>query len=267
MSSNLPRRGFIALSAIACAAALMPTVATAALTVEESRTLVDKLIGEINGVINSGRSESAMLDDFEAIFTRYADVHYIALSALGPAGKKPATDRRRRSSLPSAVIFRSSTASGSASSSAARSRSTDARPLKSFYEVVSTARLQGRGAVRSALARLRQVGKDPCSSTSSSKGVNMLASERHGSRLDARQAAWRHRQADRRHEGLSVLAAASVAAAQDAHQDVAQRLTALIPRLRRGLLHRHRTPRRHTSVRPGRRAERVFGADHRQRRR
>ena len=44
-------------------------------------------IGEVNSVINSGKSETAMYGDFERIFAKYADVSAIARSALGPAAR------------------------------------------------------------------------------------------------------------------------------------------------------------------------------------
>ena len=58
-----------------------------ALTVDQARQLVDKLIADINTTINSGKSEDAMFGDFEQIFATYADVATIARSALGPPSK------------------------------------------------------------------------------------------------------------------------------------------------------------------------------------
>jgi phospholipid transport system substrate-binding protein len=49
--------------------------------------LVDQLVGEINGAIDSGMSESKLIDRFERIFADYADVNIIARSALGPAAR------------------------------------------------------------------------------------------------------------------------------------------------------------------------------------
>ena len=58
-----------------------------ALTVDQARQLVDRLIADINATINSGKTEDAMFGDFEQIFITYADVATIARSALGPASK------------------------------------------------------------------------------------------------------------------------------------------------------------------------------------
>ena len=39
-----------------------------ALTENSARTLIDRLVGDINKVIDSGKSENAMIRDFERIF-------------------------------------------------------------------------------------------------------------------------------------------------------------------------------------------------------
>ncbi|MEL6990468.1 MAG: ABC transporter substrate-binding protein [Pseudomonadota bacterium] len=68
-------------------AGIAPSVALA-LTEAASKALVDKIVGEINRVIASGKSESAMIGDFERIFARYADVPIIARSALGADSRR-----------------------------------------------------------------------------------------------------------------------------------------------------------------------------------
>jgi phospholipid transport system substrate-binding protein len=187
MSSDLTRRAFAALAAGAGAAAVLARPAFA-LTVEEARSLVDKLIGEINGVINSGRSESAMYGDFEDIFTRYADVNYIALSALGPAGKRASDGQkkafvaafRRYISVKYGKRFREFIGG--------RIEVTGARPLKSFFEVVSTAKLKGQAPFEVRWHIFDKSGKTRFFNLII-EGVNMLASERTeiASMLDAQR--------------------------------------------------------------------------------
>lgn len=77
MPDLLTRRTFIASTAA--------LAATPAFAVSQSaaRSLVDGLVAEVNGVIASGASESAMLNQFENIFDRYADVATIARYVLG----------------------------------------------------------------------------------------------------------------------------------------------------------------------------------------
>ena len=78
------RRFFIA---SATALSLTP-IASYALSTSEAKSLVDRVVNDINKVIGSGKSVSAMIRDFEGIFKRYADVTWIAGSALGPDARR-----------------------------------------------------------------------------------------------------------------------------------------------------------------------------------
>jgi len=78
------------------------TQAVFALSTDTARALVDRLVADINAVIASGKSESAMIRDFEGIFDRYADVPIIARTALGNDWRR-ATDAQRRNFV---VAFR-----------------------------------------------------------------------------------------------------------------------------------------------------------------
>lgn len=88
---TIKRRTFIA---AALATSLMP-VRAFALTTGQARSLVDQIVGDINSVIGSGASESAMIRQFEQIFADYADVPIIARSALGNPWRS-ASDAQRR---------------------------------------------------------------------------------------------------------------------------------------------------------------------------
>jgi phospholipid transport system substrate-binding protein len=83
-TSSLSRRRFAAGLALGTVAFVLPMRA-AALSVEQARALIDQAVADINAVISSGKSEGAMIGDFERIFSKYADVPVIARSALGPA--------------------------------------------------------------------------------------------------------------------------------------------------------------------------------------
>ena len=88
---TIKRRTFIA---AALANGLMP-VRAFALTTGQARSLVDQIVGDINSVIGSGASETAMIRQFEQIFADYADVPIIARSALGNPWRS-ASDAQRR---------------------------------------------------------------------------------------------------------------------------------------------------------------------------
>ncbi len=184
MANDLSRRAFLAISA-AFAAVPMTVSSVGAFSVEEARALIDKLVAEINGVIGSGKPESAMIKDFESIFVRYADVPTIAVSALGPAGR----------GAPKAVVASYAKAFQGyiARKYGKRFREfiggsvevTGARPLKSYFEVVSVAKLKGQ-----APFEVRWQVSDKSGRTLFFnliiEGVNMLATEREeiGAMLD-----------------------------------------------------------------------------------
>jgi phospholipid transport system substrate-binding protein len=176
VADRLSRRRALTIAAgsLALAATGLPA---AALNVDEARTLVGRLVGDINAVIASGKSEAAMIKDFERIFARYADVRYIAQSALGPAG---------RSAAKSDVAAYTTAFQGYiARKYGKRFREfiggeievTGAHPLKSFFEVVSIARLKGQSPFDVRWHVFDKSGKDLFFNIII-EGVNMLATER-----------------------------------------------------------------------------------------
>lgn len=80
MTMPLSRRAFFLASAAAAAVAALPAQA---LTLDQARAHVEALVAEVNRVIASGESEAAMIQEFAAIFDRFADVPTIARYALG----------------------------------------------------------------------------------------------------------------------------------------------------------------------------------------
>ncbi|MEM8694234.1 MAG: ABC transporter substrate-binding protein [Pseudomonadota bacterium] len=59
-----------------------------ALTEAQARGMVDTLVADINKVIASGKSEQAIIRDFERIFGRYADVPTMARYTLGADARR-----------------------------------------------------------------------------------------------------------------------------------------------------------------------------------
>jgi phospholipid transport system substrate-binding protein len=82
MTFAITRRALLA-HAAAAAALVAGAPAAFAVSLSEAQQLVDRLVADVNAVIASGKSESAMLDDFERIFQAYADVPTIARYSLG----------------------------------------------------------------------------------------------------------------------------------------------------------------------------------------
>lgn len=146
MANELSRRHVLGLGVAGCGAiCLAPGLPRAAwaLDVDQARRLIDDVVAEINRVISSGESEAAMLKQFEALFVRYADVPVIARSVLGPAG---------RQASPAQIAGFTTAFQGFISRRygrrfrefiGGRIEVGDARAVKSYYEVITTAFLQG----------------------------------------------------------------------------------------------------------------------------
>lgn len=176
MHSNLTRRSFTLLGAAGAALALIPSHALA-LNTDEARALIDKLIGEINSVINSGKSESAMFSSFETIFARYADENYIALSALGPAGRKASAGQKKAFVAAFKRYLAVKYGKRFREFIGGKIEVTDAKPLKNFFEVKSMAKLQGQSPFEVRWQVFDKSGKVRFFNIII-EGVNMLASER-----------------------------------------------------------------------------------------
>lgn len=159
-----------------------------ALTESSARTLVSKLVGDINKVIDSGKSESAMIRDFERIFRQYGDTSYISAYAMGvdarrasPAQKKAFTKafqgymsrkygRRFREFIGGELEV------------------TGVKKVKKWYEVSAIARLQNQSPFDVTFLVSNRSGKDLFFNMFV-EGVNLLLTERTeiGAMLDRRK--------------------------------------------------------------------------------
>ena len=177
MANDLSRRQILALCLAAGMLPLATTRAAFALDVGQARGLIDDVVGEINRVIGSGGSEAAMLAQFEALFVRYADVPVIARSVLGPAG---------RQASPAQIAAFTKAFQGYISRKygrrfrefiGGRIEVADARAVKSYFEVITTAYLQGSSPFEVRFQVSDKSGKLLFFNIII-EGVNMLASER-----------------------------------------------------------------------------------------
>ncbi|MCO8143909.1 ABC transporter substrate-binding protein [Rhodovulum tesquicola] len=185
---NDPARRALLACALATGATLALPGAARALTEAEASQLIDQVVGDINRVINSGRSEAQMLPEFERIFARYADVPIIARSALGVAARSASAaqmrafteafqgymsrkyGRRFREFIGGELIVR------------------EARPFRDFYEVRTTAALRGQAPFEVVFLVSGRSGRNLFFNIFI-EGVNMLATERTeiGALLDQRR--------------------------------------------------------------------------------
>lgn len=175
--NNRSRRGFLGL--IGGAIAALPILPTPALAMTDAaaKALVDKLVADINAVISSGKSEPAMYREFERIFSRYADVPTIARYALGadarrasPAQLRAFTETfQRYISVKYGRRFREFIGG--------RIEVNDARAVKSFIEVRTTAILRGEAPFNVTFLVSDRSGSDRFFNMFI-EGVNMLLTER-----------------------------------------------------------------------------------------
>ncbi|NUB46027.1 ABC transporter substrate-binding protein [Fertoebacter nigrum] len=182
----MTRRAFGTGLVMTAAAVAMPWQAQA-LTVDDARALVNKAIGEVNATISSGKSEQAMFGDFERIFSRYADVPTIARSALGVAARSASAGQMREFTQAYQGYISRKYGRRFREFIGGTIEVTDARPLKSYFEVISVAYLRGESPFDLRWHVADKSGKDLFFNIII-EGVNMLASERTevGALLDRR---------------------------------------------------------------------------------
>ncbi|MGL4239322.1 MlaC/ttg2D family ABC transporter substrate-binding protein [Tabrizicola sp.] len=183
---TLSRRGFAAGLAAGVALAALPNAA-AALTADAAKALVDKTVADINGIISSGASEKAMLRDFEKLFVRYADVPTIARSVLGPAAREASNGQLSSYTKAFQGYIARKYGRRFREFIGGRIEVAEARAVKSYYEVISTAILQGEAPFEVRWHVSDKSGKSLFFNIII-EGVNMLASERTemGALLDQR---------------------------------------------------------------------------------
>ena len=182
----LSRRALMAGLATVTALTALPQTA-AALTADGAKTLVDKTVADINSIINSGKSESAMLKDFEKLFASYADVPAIARSVLGTAARS--ASKGQLSAYTKAFQGYISRKYGRRFREfiGGKIDVQEARAVKSYFEVISTAHLKGESPFEVRWHVSDKSGKSRFFNIII-EGVNMLASERTemGALLDQR---------------------------------------------------------------------------------
>lgn len=140
--SDTRRRVLAGLAGLATLS-LLPRQA-GAMTQAQARALIDQVMADVQGIINSGASESRMIARFEDLFDRYGDVPIIARSALGP----PARSASAAQMSAFTEAFRGYLARKYGRQFrrfiGATADVQDARALQSFWEVVTTMTLRGQ---------------------------------------------------------------------------------------------------------------------------
>ncbi|MDW4500166.1 ABC transporter substrate-binding protein [Sulfitobacter sp. D35] len=185
-SSSQNRRQFLATSAAAltCAGIAGPA---AALSESQAVNLVNSIVAEINRVIASGKSEAAMIGDFEALFVRYADVPIMALYVLGNDGRSASAAQKRAFTQAFQGYISRKYGRRFREFIGGRIDVQSARAIKPGYEVRSIAYLRGEAPFDVTFLVSDKSGR-PLFFNMFIEGVNLLLTERTeiGAMLDRR---------------------------------------------------------------------------------
>lgn len=143
MPISRPTRRLLLASMAAAAAAPMLGGPAAALTQAQASELIGRVMADVQGIINSGASESQVIARFEQLFSRYGDVPTIARSALGP----PARSASGAQMSAFTEAFRGYLARKYGRQfrrfAGASAEVTGARQVQSFWEVITTMTMRG----------------------------------------------------------------------------------------------------------------------------
>ena len=187
MAPLFSRRSFIA---TASATALLPALPTAAFALNEAtaKGLVEKLVQEINKVIASGKSEAAMIGDFERIFKRYSDTSYIAAYAMGVDGRRASGAQKKAFSTAFTAYVARKYGKRFREFIGGRLEVQSVKKVKSFYQVRTIAYLKGESPFEVDFHVSDRTGKDLFFNMYI-EGINMLLTEREeiGAMLDRRK--------------------------------------------------------------------------------
>ena len=182
---NESRRSFIAGLGAVSFMPFLPAPAHAA-SAAQAQQLVDRLVADINKVIASGKSESAMIRDFERIFQTYADMPTIAAYAMGVDGRR--ASRAQKSAFSEAFSGYIARKYGKRFREfiGGRIEVGGTKQVRNAFEVTSTAYLRGQSPFEVSFHVGQKSGKF---FNMFIEGVNMLLTERTeiGSMLDKRR--------------------------------------------------------------------------------
>ncbi|MEQ8290859.1 MAG: ABC transporter substrate-binding protein [Roseovarius sp.] len=187
MPSDFTRRRLLGAGLAATAALALPGPALA-LNDATARALIDKVVAEINNVIASGKSLGAMIQDFERIFARYADVNIIAQSTLGADSRRASAAQMRAFTDAFRGYIARKYGKQFRQFVGGRIEVTGVRQVKSWHEVISTVYLRGEAPFEVRFLVSDRSGRDLFFDMLI-EGVSLRLSERTeiGAMLDARR--------------------------------------------------------------------------------
>ncbi|KRS17645.1 MlaC/ttg2D family ABC transporter substrate-binding protein [Roseovarius indicus] len=187
MPSNFTRRRLLG-AGLATTTALALPLPAMALNDATARALIDKVVAEINRVIASGKSLGGMIQDFESIFARYADVNIIAQSTLGADSRRASAAQMRAFTDAFRGYIARKYGKQFRQFVGGRIEVQGVRQVKSWHEVISTVYLRGEAPFEVRFLVSDRSGRDLFFDMLI-EGVSLRLSERTeiGAMLDARR--------------------------------------------------------------------------------
>ncbi|WP_170433778.1 MlaC/ttg2D family ABC transporter substrate-binding protein [Ruegeria arenilitoris] len=187
LNNAMNRRTFAATALAGLAVAGLPQQ-TLALTEASATQLVNSVVAEITRVIDSGKSESAMLRDFEKIFVQYADVPIMARYALGADARSASNAQMREFTKAFQGYISRKYGRRFREFIGGEVTVKNARKIKAGYEVRSSVKLRGEAPFEVTFLVSDKSGRDKFYNMFI-EGVNLLLTERTeiGAMLDARK--------------------------------------------------------------------------------
>jgi len=193
---SITRRSALVGSASLTLAVVTPGILVA-LDDAQAAALIERVVNDINAIISSGKSESAMLVDFESVFRKYADVPIIARKSLGAEWRTASASQRKRYTAAFQIYISHKYGRRFREFVGGKIVVTGSKVVKSGYLVSSMAHLTGEAPFALDWQVSGKSGQD--------KDVQYLH-RRHQpfgnganrNRRNAGQASWGHRETDRR---------------------------------------------------------------------
>lgn len=170
-------RRFFTVGSLAASLFALGARGALALTEAAARALVDKVVADINKIIDSGKSESSMIRDFEKLFNNYADVPIMARYALGPDVRRASKSQVNRFTKAFSGYISNKYGRRFREFIGGRVEVNSARKINNGYEVRSTAYLRGESPFDVTFLVSDRSGRDRFYNMFI-EGVNLLLTER-----------------------------------------------------------------------------------------
>ncbi|NKB27945.1 MAG: ABC transporter substrate-binding protein [Rhodobacteraceae bacterium] len=144
LKSNITRRTAVVGLLSSTSLALVHGPAWAVSSTGQAESLITKVVGEISRIANGGGSESSKISKFERVFRRYADLPTISRTVLGADARSASSGQLSSFSKAFSGYMARKYGKRFRSFIGGQVEITSSRPVKSFFEVKTVAKLKGR---------------------------------------------------------------------------------------------------------------------------